>query len=753
MQTSTCASLCALLTLAVLASCDTPEPASDVSGQLAQSAESSGVPSATSTQPPLTTQTPQPMPPITDDPYLWLEAVEGDAALAWAEQQNAVSIPLLQNDSRFADIQSRIATILTSDDRIPSGALVDGVVYNFWQDATHVRGILRRTSLASYASATPVWETVLDIDQLANTEDANWVYKGRTCLPTDPSRCLLHLSDGGKDAVVLREFDLESKNFVDGGFFVSEAKTNIDWVDADTLLVGTDFGAGSLTDSGYARTLRLWQRGTDLATAPQIVEVDDTDMSVDVTALHTSLKTASGNDQAVLNLITRRPDFFTEENWLFADGTLTSIPLPEDANTQGVLGENLLVLLRSDWTPEAGASNGKTYAAGSLVALHLMESIRAQAPVALTTVLDPASDDQLDAIDGVAITADAVYVSALKDVAGMLFKASPAAQGWEITRLALPDNGAIQIVSADDFSDTVLANYQSFTVPQTLYLIEGDAAPRPIKSLQPRFDASRLVTEQHFATSADGTRIPYFVVRPADIAMDGSTPTEMTAYGGFEVSETPAYLSALDQVWVENGGAFVLANIRGGGEYGPMWHQSALLENRQRVFDDFIAVAEDIIASGLTSSPKLGIRGGSNGGLLVTAVMVQRPELFNAIISAVPLIDMLRYHQLLAGASWMAEYGNPDIPEHRAFISQYSPYQLVSPQANYPRVFLWTNPKDDRVHPGHARKMAARMLEQGHDVIYFENSEGGHGGGANLNQLAVTNAMQVVYLLQQLTDG
>ena len=759
MQTSTCIAVCALLALAVLAGCDAPEPAGD-SGQLAASLDASGSPSATSTQPPLTTQSTQStqsMTPIPDDPYLWLEAVEGTEALAWAEQQNAVSIPLLQNDSRFANIQSRIADILTSDDRIPASTLINGAVYNFWQDATHVRGILRRTSLASYASAATEWETVLDIDQLASAEDANWVYKGRTCLPTAPTRCLLHLSDGGKDAVVMREFDLEAKNFVDGGFFVSEAKTNIDWVDANTLIVGTDFGAGSLTDSGYARTLRLWQRGTDLATAPQIIEVGETDISVDVTALHseihTALNTSSGDQQAVLNLITRRPDFFTEENWLFADGTLAAIPLPDDANTQGVLGENLLVLLRSDWTLEDGTNNEKTYAAGSLVALDLMESIRAQAPVALTTVLDPASDDQLDAIDGIAITPDAVYVSALKDVAGILFKARPAAQGWDITRLALPNNGAIQIMSADDYSDTVLVSYQSFTVPQTLYLIEGDAAPQPIKSLQPRFDASSLVTEQHFATSADGTRIPYFIVRPADLAMDGSTPTEMTAYGGFEISETPAYLSALDQVWVENGGAFVLANIRGGGEYGPMWHQSALLENRQRVFDDFIAVAEDIIASGLTSAPRLGIRGGSNGGLLVTAVMVQRPELFNAIISAVPLIDMLRYHQLLAGASWMAEYGNPDIPEHRAFISQYSPYQLVTPQANYPRVFLWTNPKDDRVHPGHARKMAARMQEQGHDVIYFENSEGGHGGGANLNQLAVTNAMQVVYLLQQLTDG
>lgn len=715
-----------VLALALLAGCDTQQSSSPTM-------TNAPTQSAASTATTMTTA---------NDPYLWLEEVEGTEALAWAAEQNAVSIPLLREDPRFADLESRIAAILTSEDRIPSGSLVNGAVYNFWQDATHVRGILRRTSLASYASTTPNWETVLDVDQLSTVEGANWVYKGRTCLPDDPARCLLHLSDGGKDAVMIREFNLDAKNFVDGGFYVSEAKTNVDWVDANTLIVGSDFGADSLTDSGYARTLRLWRRGSDLATAQQIIAVNAADMSVDITALH--------GEQATLNLITRRPDFFTEENWLFTDGALAAIPLPGDANTQGVLGEQLLVLLRSDWTPDDGT--GTTYGAGSLVSMHLPQSIAAQAPVALTTVLDPNSDALLDAIDGVAITRDAVYVSALKDVAGMLFKASPAAEGWQIRRIALPDNGAIQINSADDYSDTLLVSYQSFTVPQTLYLIEGDAAPRPIKALEPRFDASNLVTEQHFATSADGTRIPYFVVRPVNLVMDGSTPTEMTAYGGFEIAETPSYLSALDQVWVENGGAFVLANIRGGGEYGPMWHQSALLENRQRVFDDFIAVAEDLIASGLTSAPKLGIRGGSNGGLLVTAVMVQRPELFNAIISAVPLIDMLRYHKLLAGASWMAEYGNPDIPAHHAFISQYSPYQRVSAEASYPRVFLWTNPKDDRVHPGHARKMAARMLEQGHDVIYFENAEGGHGGGANLNQLAVTSAMQVVYLLQQLTD-
>lgn len=682
----------------------------------------------------------QTMPEVVD-PFIWLEEVEGTDALAWAAQQNALSIPRLQGDARFEEIRAEIEAILTSEDRIPAGALVNGEVYNFWQDREHVRGILRRTSLANYASDNPAWETVLDIDALATQENANWVYKGRSCLPSNSSRCLIRLSDGGKDAVVIREFDLAAKNFVDGGFFVAEAKTNVDWADTNTLIVGTDFGAGSLTTSGYARTLKLWRRGTALAEAEQIIEADVEDVSVSVNTV-----TA---DETVLSFITRSPDFFTAERWLLTEqGTLAKLPLPIDANFQGMLGQQALVLLRSDW-PQ---SDGTVVAAGSLVSMHLQGSIAAQAPVNLTIVLDPASNDQLDAIERVAITSDSLYISALKDVAGTLLRARYTDAGWSIGQVDLPANGALAIVSADDYSDTVLVNYESFLVPDTLYLIAGDAAPRPIKALQPRFDTSGYVTEQRFATSADGTQIPYFVVRSATALMDGSTPTELTAYGGFQLSQTPGYMSALDQVWLTRGGAFVLANIRGGGEYGPAWHQSALLENRQRVFDDFIAVAEDIIATGLTSSQRLGIRGGSNGGLLVTAVMVQRPELYKAIISAVPLIDMLRYHKLLAGASWMAEYGNPDIPEHHAFISEYSPYQLVEPDADYPEIFLWTNPKDDRVHPGHARKMAARMLEQGHDLLYFEDSEGGHGGGSNLNQLAVTSAMQLVYFLQQLAD-
>jgi prolyl oligopeptidase len=692
---------------------------------------------------PLTTAEPESGPNL-EDPFIWLEEVEGEEALTWAAERNALSIPRLQGDPRFEGIRDTIEMVLTSDDRIPTPGLVNGQVYNYWQDDEHIRGLLRRTSLDSYRSDNPQWETVIDIDLLATVENANWVYKGRTCLPGDPSRCLLRLSDGGKDAVVLREFDLENKNFVDGGFSVDEAKTNVDWVDANTLIIGTDFGPGSVTTSGYARTLRLWRRGTDINDAEQIIEVGLEDMSVGINTV--------AEDDARYSFVTRRPDFFTEQNWLVTpDGALAEIPFPIDVNLQGVFGDKLIALMRSDWSP----TEDVTYPAGSLIAMDLASSISNSAATEVSVILDPNLNDELDAISAVAITRDSIYISALKDVSGKLLRVRSGAgaePAWSVATIELPENGAIRLVSADDYSDTLMVSYQSFLTPSTLYLINGDEQTEAIKALAPQFDAEPYLVEQQFVASADGTSIPYYIVRAADAPMDGSTPTRLTAYGGFELSRTPAYVSAQSQVWLQQGGAYVLANIRGGGEYGPQWHQTALLENRQRVFDDFIAVAEDIIERGLTSPAHLGITGGSNGGLLVTAAMVQRPDLYNAIISAVPLIDMLRYHLLLAGASWTAEYGNPDIPAHYDFISEYSPYQNVRADADYPEIFLWTNPKDDRVHPGHARKMAARMLEQGHDLIYFENAEGGHGGGANLGQLAVTQAMEVVYLLQQLDD-
>lgn len=718
---------------ALLAACGSPEDSA------VSSLKNPSEPETT----PLTTAEPESEPNL-EDPFIWLEEVEGEEALTWAAERNALSTPRLQGDPRFEGIRDAIEMVLTSDDRIPTPGLVNGQVYNYWQDDEHIRGLLRRTSLDSYRSDNPRWETVIDIDLLATVENANWVYKGRTCLPGNPSHCLLRLSDGGKDAVVLREFDLENKNFVDGGFSVDEAKTNVDWVDANTLIIGTDFGPGSVTTSGYARTLRLWRRGTDINDAEQIIEVGLEDMSVGINTV--------AEDDARYSFVTRRPDFFTEQNWLVTpDGALAEIPFPIDVNLQGVFGDKLIALMRSDWSP----TEDVTYPAGSLIAMDLASSISNSAATEVSVILDPNVNDELDAISAVAMTRDSIYISALKDVSGKLLRVRSGAgaePAWSVATIELPENGAIRLVSADDYSDTLMVSYQSFLTPSTLYLVNGDEQPEAIKALAPQFDAEPYLVEQQFVASADGTSIPYYIVRAADAPMDGSAPTRLTAYGGFELSRTPAYVSAQSQVWLQQGGAYVLANIRGGGEYGPQWHQTALLENRQRVFDDFIAVAEDIIERGLTSPAHLGITGGSNGGLLVTAAMVQRPDLYNAIISAVPLIDMLRYHLLLAGASWTAEYGNPDIPAHYDFISEYSPYQNVRADANYPEIFLWTNPKDDRVHPGHARKMAARMLEQGHELIYFENAEGGHGGGANLGQLAVTQAMEVVYLLQQLDD-
>ena len=713
------------IVMTALTACGSPEEATPELTETAEVTELQGTTAA----------------PGSDDPYLWLEEVEGAEALAWAAEQNALSVPRLQGDARFESVRAQIESLLTSDDRIPTPELIDGQVYNFWQDDSHIRGLLRRTSLASYVSDDPQWETVIDIDSLATVENANWVYKGRSCLPSNPTRCLLRLSDGGKDAVVLREFDLDGKNFVDGGFTVAEAKTNVDWLDADTLLIGTDFGDDSLTSSGYARTLRVWRRGTNINDAEQIIEVDSQDMSVGVNTVE--------GDGALYSFVTRRPDFFTEQNWLITpQQTLAEIPFPIDVNLQGLFGGKLIALLRSDWSP-----NGRTYPAGSLIAMDLADSVNSGSATGVRILLNPLAEAQLDAITSVAITRDSIYVAALKDVSGTLLRIRPSEDdGWETTGIQLPENGAIRLVSADSFNDTLMVNYQSFLTPSTLYLIRGDEPPLAVKALSPQFDAAPFAVEQHFATSADGTAIPYYLVRNRNTPMTGTTPTRLTAYGGFELSRTPAYMSAQSQAWLARGGAYVLANIRGGGEYGPQWHQGALLENRQRVFDDFISVAEDLIAKKLTSPDHLGISGGSNGGLLVTATMVQRPDLFNAVISSVPLIDMLRYHLLLAGASWTAEYGNPDIPEHRTFISEYSPYQNVQAEADYPEIFLWTNPKDDRVHPGHARKMAARMQEQGHQLIYFENAEGGHGGGANLRQLAVTQAMEVIYLLQQLSD-
>jgi prolyl oligopeptidase len=551
------------------------------------------------------------------DPYVWLEEVDSEEALAWVAEQNEYSLDRLQSDARYEPLREDALAIYEASDRIPYGSYFGGMVHNFWQDEDNVRGVWRRTSLVSYATDDPAWETVLDIDALAAEESENWVYKGRSCLAPEYRRCLVRLSRGGGDAVVVREFDAVSKSFVEDGFVVPEAKSNVSWIGEDAVFVGTDFGAGSLTSSGYPRTVRVWNRGMALEDARQIAETDSSHVSIS--------GFVSRQPEGDTRYVQVTPAFYrTELYWLDDDFQPIRIPLQEDASFRGQLGDQLLILLRSDWRV-----GDETYSKGSLVSIGLTESVRTAAPADVDLVLAPT--DRMS-IRGVSESDNAAYVSVLDEVTGSLLRLTRAGDGWVLAPVDLPANGSLSVTSADPFSDVVMVNFESFTVPDRLYLLRDGVAPTVIKSLPDRFDASAFVTEQKFATSTDGERIPYFVVRPADLKFDGTAPTLLYGYGGFEVSLTPSYASPGTIAWLKQGGVYVLANIRGGGEFGPGWHEAALLENRQRAFDDFIAIGEDLVAKGITSPEHLGISGGSNGGLLVGAVITQRPDLFGAVV-------------------------------------------------------------------------------------------------------------------------
>lgn len=670
--------------------------------------------------------------------YLWLEEIESRASLDWVRKRNSLSLARLEGDRRYKTLRQAAIDNYTADDRIPYVTHVKGQVHNFWQDGEHVKGIWRQTTLESYATDSPDWQTVLDIDMLAREEDEDWVYKGRTCLRPDYHLCLIHLSRGGSDAVEIREFDVHAGSFVANGFYLPVAKTQVAWLDENYLLVATDFGPHSLTTSGYPRMIKKWRRGTKLEDAELLFTANETDMAVSPVTIH--------REEGSYSFLSRRPEFFHEENhYLAPDGQLQKVPLPEDAEFKGVFLDKLVASLRTDWLVD-----GHTFKAGSLICIDFKASLNQGKAINPQTILG-SSDKR--AIKGVALSQDLIYVSLMEDVDGVLLELRPSRElGWIEKKVVLPAKGSINLVTNDPIGDLTMLNYESFLTPSRLYLMNQGGEPEVIKSMPARFPSDQYVSEQYFATSRDGTRVPYYVVSSKDLVRDGNAPAYLYAYGGFEVSLTPDYLSVMGIEWLKAGGVFVQANLRGGGEYGPSWHKAALKENRQRAFDDFIAVAQDLIDRKITSPRRLAIRGGSNGGLLVTAVMVQRPELFGAVICAVPLIDMLRYHKLSAGASWMAEYGNPDIPEEAAYIARYSPWQNVRVDATYPEVFFWTNTKDDRVHPSHARRMVAKMLSQGHKVLYYENTEGGHGGGADPLAQAHTTALELVFLMQTLMD-
>jgi prolyl oligopeptidase len=666
-----------------------------------------------------------------EDPYLWLEEVEADEALDWARDHNEKSIARLTTVPEYASMLEKITEIYDSQDRIPTIAFQGPFVYNFWQDAEHERGIWRRTTLDSYSTDSPQWDTVIDLDALSAADDTNWVWKGANCLWPENRHCMISLSRGGADATVEREFDTFSRTWVEGGFELPEAKSSVSWKDADTLWVGTDFGDGSLTSSGYPRIAKMWKRGTPLSAATTVFE----GATEDVGAFAYSVHTPWGR----YDLVDRIPTFFTGEHSLWLGERLVRLSLPDDVNLRGNFQDKMVLSLRSPW--EIG---GKTYPADSLLAIDVDDFLGGRRD--FEVLFEP--EDRV-ALDGVATTRNAIVISVLDNVRSRIFRLIPGEDGWSKDEIELPGLGTASIGSVSDFDGRFLITYQDFLTPSSLFLVEEDGSLEQLKTSPSWFDATGMKAEQHEAISADGTKIPYFLVSPEGFVADGTAPTVLYGYGGFEVPMQASYSGISGTSWLERGGVWVLANIRGGGEFGPAWHQAALKGNRQRAYDDFIAVAEDLIARKITSPEHLGIMGGSNGGLLVGAVFTQRPELFEAVVCQVPLLDMKRYHTLLAGASWMSEYGDPDTDDWQ-YMQAWSPYQNVRKDIDYPEVFFYTSTRDDRVHPGHARKMVAKMEGMGHDVLYFEHIEGGHGAGSTNAQRAKMWALTYAYLWDML---
>jgi prolyl oligopeptidase len=683
------------------------------------------------------------------DEFLWLEDVWGERAIAWVNEQNTKTLAALKADPRYEPFRTEALAILTAQDRTPTPSFRAGGIDNFWQDATNVRGVWRHATVESYRAGSPQWQTVLDIDALSKTENANWIFKGSDCVAPDETRCLVSLSDGGKDAVAIREFDATTKSFVAGGFNLPEGKHRIDWLDADTLLVATDFGPGTLTESGYPFIVKTLKRGQTLAEAQEVYRGSASDGGYGVSPA--VLRDSAGN---VLSVIITRPlDTFRSETWELVDGKASKLFLPERVSVRGALKANVLGDVRIVLTiEEPWKLHDKDYAAGSLLAIP-RDTLRLSDDLALPkgniAVFEPS---ERTSIDSVSVFDNLIVAEVYDNVRGRAVVYSDRGEfgGWLPANLPVPENAAVHLGSSSRSKQQLFYTYEGFLTPSTLALADVAAAKADVIRAAPaRFDGSTHVVEQHEATSKDGTKIPYFVVRPKG-APNPATPTMMFGYGGFQVSYPPVYKPELGKLWLERGGAYVIANIRGGGEFGPAWHQAALKGNRQRAFDDFAAVAADLETRKITSAEHLGIYGRSNGGVLTTVSLTQNPQLLGAVVVESPLTDMLRYHELPPGASWMGEYGDPRIPEEAAWIAAYSGYQNLQPGKDYPVPYITTNTRDDRVHPGHARKFAARMQSLGYEALYYENTDGGHSNDSDPILNAERWARHYVYLAQQL---
>ena len=668
------------------------------------------------------------------DPYLWLEEVEGEKSLAWVEEQNEETFTRYTESNAFKEKYERIKKELNDDERIPSAYYQNGEMYNFWRDEKNVRGVWRKTSFKSYLKDEPIWEDILDIDQLANDEGINWLYKGADCLAPEYKRCLIRLSDGGTDAVTIREFDLEEKKFVKDGFNTYPSKQNASWINEDQILIGADFGEGSMNESGYPMQVKLWNRGESLEEAKIFF---------------------SGSYEKIFNFpfVSIRPDgkyygiiegptFFSEVLHLFDGEKLIKINLPQMIDIHGFFKESLILSIEEDWG---------IFKSGSLLEINVNSLLANSIDESdVKIIFEP---DGQRFISGVSIGKHQLMVSMLENVNGKITRFMKKDDRWDSKDIEGFQNSTMNIYGQDVWSDNSFISVSNFLEPSSIYHASDGADYKKIKSRKNSIDPEKYRVEQNFVSSADGTSIPYFLISRKGINLDGKNPTILYGYGGFQISKPPSYLGgSIAEYWLNSGGVYVVSNIRGGGEYGPAWHQSALKENRQRAYDDFIAIAIDLIEKGITSKDRLGIEGRSNGGLLVGATFTQRPDLFNAVICGVPLLDMYRYDKLLAGASWVDEYGDPDNPEEWEFIRKYSPYQNLKKGTEYPEVFFYTSTKDDRVHPGHARKMAKKMTDMGSPIVYYENTEGGHAGTSNIDQFSFLLALQLAYLEDKLMN-
>jgi prolyl oligopeptidase len=679
-------------------------------------------------------------PPAPDDPFLWLEDVHGARAEAWVKSENAKTLAVLQRDARFARFYDAALAVNSATDRIPYPTVIGGRVYNFWQDANHVRGIWRTTTIADYARTDPSWKTLIDLDALAKNEGQNWVFQGADCDSPSGTRCLIALSDGGEDASTVREFDLPSGRFVADGFTLPRGKQDVAWAGEDTLLVAREWQPGEVTASGYPYVVKTLKRGTPLSDAVEVTRGIPADVSVAPIELH------DGDGHRVLT-VQRHVSFFESERQIVTPAGLQPLNVPLKSNLRGLVAGRLLIGLREPWR-----TNGRTFPSGALLSVDLAAAEADPQHLKPELVYAPGPRE---ALDSVRATHDDLVVTTYRNVRGRAAIYTPVAGGgWSRRSLAVPDYATIQLVGADEHGSSAYVAVTRFLAPATLLYLDTHAGTSSaVKAVGAKFDASGEIVQQSEATSKDGTRIPYFIVRPKNLRYDGHNPTLIYAYGGFNQSESPFYSGTLGKLWLSRGGIFVLANIRGGGEFGPAWHDAGLKTHRQRIFDDFAAVGRDVIARKITSPRRLGIQGGSNGGLLMGVEFTQHPELWNAVDIQVPLLDMLRYEKIAAGASWVGEYGSVAIPQERAFLASISPYNNVKAGVRYPEPLVWTTAKDDRVGPQHARKFAAKLAAMKIPYLFYEVTEGGHGSGTNIKERSFTAALEYTYLTRKLMSG